>query len=107
MDRVDNAQQSFRRARQAPVVFQREEDAAFLGPGQASLYGVDAPLEPVVFPVTGKNWFHAAMGHERVEIDRVPAPGVDADAWDAKLIGDLDALLGVLHVLGDFLRLRA
>ena len=50
--------------------------------------------------------FDAAIRHQGVEIHRVPPARVDADAGNAELIGDLDALVRVLDVLADNFRFR-
>src|SRR5207302_2735770 len=99
VDGIDNAQQAFRRASQAPMIFQREDHAAFLRFGQATVNAVDTPLESFLLSVAGDDRLEAAIRHERIEIHRVPAAGVDANARDAELIGDLEAFLRVFDVL--------
>src|SRR5213075_1805794 len=80
---------------------------AFLGFGQTPLNAVQTPLKTFFFGVAGQDRFDAAVGHEGVEIDRVPASGVDPNAGDAELIGDLNALLRVLDIFTDNFRFRA
>ncbi|MEI9898696.1 MAG: hypothetical protein WDN28_33760 [Chthoniobacter sp.] len=54
-----------------------------------------APLEAIVFDVTGKHRFDAARFHQCFKIGNgLPASGTDADARNAESISDLDALLG-------------
>ena len=106
-DAVEDAQQALGGARQAPVVFQSEHHAAFLGFGEAALDAFDAPLEALFLRVAGQDRLDAAVLHQLVEVLRgAPAAGVDADARAAEFVSDLDALLGVLDVLGEFLGLR-
>src|SRR5206468_12077454 len=69
------------------------------------LNAVDTPLGTVLVGVARDGWFNAAVGHQRVKINRVPAAGVDADGGDAKLVGDLDAFPGVLDGCADHFRL--
>src|SRR5206468_9131593 len=80
--------------------------AALFGFRETALNAVHTPLETFLFGVTGQDRFDAAVGHERVEINRVPASGVDADARDAELISDLNALLRVLDIFTDHFRFR-
>src|SRR5437762_11724214 len=93
---VDDAEQTFRGAGQAPIVFQREDDTAFRSLRQTPLNSLDTPLETLLFGVTVEDRFDTAIGHQGVEINRVPAAGVDANAWNAKMIRDLNASLGTL-----------
>src|SRR6266498_4140947 len=104
---VHDAQQTLRRACQAPMIFQGENHAALFGFRETALDAVNTPLEAFLLSVAVQDGFDAAVRHEGVEIHRVPASGVDADARDAELISDLDAFLRVLDILTDHFRFRA
>src|SRR5438132_560607 len=78
---------------------------AFRSLRQTPLNALDTPLETLLFGVTVEDRFDTPIGHQGVEINRVPAAGVDANGWNAKLIGDLNAFLRVLDVFADHLRL--
>src|SRR5437867_1572779 len=82
------------------MVFERQDDAAFVALGQTFLDAIDAPLEAVVFGVTGQDRLFTAGLHEFVEgLNRVPAARVEANAGNAQLVGNLNALLRVFDLL--------
>jgi hypothetical protein len=60
------------------VVFQRHDDAALFGFGNAFLNALEAPFKTVVLSATGQNRLAAARFHQIVEVlDGVPAAGVE------------------------------
>ena len=60
IETLDDAQQTFRRARKPPVVFQGQRYPALGGFWQAFRYAFDTPLKAVLFRVAGQNGFLAA-----------------------------------------------
>jgi len=107
IDCVDDAQLAFGAPRKAPMILESEQHAAFLCFFEALLGGLDAPIETVVFGVSGQDWLDSALPHQFVEIfDCIPSAGVEANAWHAKFVGDLDALVSVFNLFAPFLWVR-
>jgi hypothetical protein len=89
------------------MILEGQHHAAFLRLWQAALDAFDAPLEAFLFGVAREHWLDPPVLHQLIEVlRRPPPPRVDADRGTAQLVGDLDALLRVLDVLGEFVGLR-
>ena len=83
------------------MVFQRHDDTALFGSGDALFDAFDAPFETVLLGAAGQDRLDTAGFHQVVEVsDGVPAPGVEPDTRDAELIGDFEAFVGMLDLLG-------
>jgi len=53
--------------------------------------------------VVGQDWLDAAFLHQFVKVlNGAPAAGIDAQAGDAEVVADFDALFGVLNLASDF-----
>ncbi len=81
------------------MVFQVEHDAALLGLGDALANAIDTHLERVIKGVARNRRLNPTRLHQRVKrFNRIPAAAVQPNGGNPHRIGQLDAMLRMLHI---------